>query len=572
MEIKLRPQQEYVLSRIKQSNKKLIIVNAPTGVGKSIINLLSANEIFGTAYITTPLRILVDQYRNDIENKFAENNLGKTIMGRQSYDCAYNIQEELRYGKIVPQRMKFLKADSGPCIEKKPTYFWEGHTYFWEGHKVKICPYRERGKCDYYNARDAAMISDVTLTTFDYFMKGIYPKIEQPIELSEGTTWNKRVGLIIDEAHNLPNKMTDMFTIEITRRTYPALQDDKQARDNFDEIKHRIDSGESVRDAITTFHLSYMTQLQSIIDQINEKEELTDIEKNDKQRLLKLQYRLNNLIDNINEENMILSMDDKHIQFRPFSPAPYLKDFWKDFDRILLTSATFFGLDQYMEDLGLDMPYEYIEVPSTFPPEKGMIEFPLNVRLSRDNFQDTLPEIVHAVDTILEKHPDERGLIHAHTYAYAKAIMEKTTQPDRIITHDSLTRSDALKEFLHSDRKDIVLLSVNMGEGLDLKDDLARFQIIVKCPYGNLGDPWTREHFNHSKKWYDYEAIKVILQASGRIVRSEEDYGTTYILDMRVYDLIKKYYDSMPLWFRERIEAKEKVDMKKIQDELGLNF
>ena len=41
---------------------------------------------------------------------------------------------------------------------------------------------------------------------------------------------------------------------------------------------------------------------------------------------------------------------------------------------------------------------------------------------------------------------------------------------------------------------------------------------------------------------------------------------------MRVYDLIKKYYDSMPLWFRERIEAKEKVDMKKIQDELGLNF
>ena len=565
MEIKLRPQQEYVLSRIEQNDKKLIIVNAPTGVGKSIINLLSANEIFGTAYITTPLRILVDQYRNDIENKFAENNLGKTIMGRQSYDCAYNIQEELRYGKIVPQRMKFLKADSGPCIEKNPTYFWEGH-------KVKICPYRERGKCDYYNARDAAMISDVTLTTFDYFMKGIYPKIEQPIELSEGTTWNKRVGLIIDEAHNLPNKMTDMFTIEITRRTYPALQDDKQARDNFDEIKHRIDSGESVRDAITTFHLSYITQLQSIIDQINEKEELTDIEKNDKQRLLKLQYRLNNLIDNINGENMILSMDDKHIQFRPFSPAPYLKDFWKDFDRILLTSATFFGLDQYMEDLGLDMPYEYIEVPSTFPPEKGMIEFPLNVRLSRDNFQDTLPEIVYAVDTILEKHPDERGLIHAHTYAYAKAIMEKTTQPDRIITHDSLTRSDALKEFLHSDRKDIVLLSVNMGEGLDLKDDLARFQIIVKCPYGNLGDPWTREHFNHSKKWYDYEAIKVILQASGRIVRSEEDYGTTYILDMRVYDLIKKYYDSMPLWFRERIEAKEKVDMKKIQDELGLNF
>ena len=564
MEIKLRPQQEYVLSRIEQSDKKLMIVNAPTVVGKSIINLLAANNMFGTAYVTTPLRILVDQYRNDVESKFSEHNLGKTIMGRQSYDCEYLIQEELRYGKIAPIRRKFLKADSGPCIEKNPTYFWQGQ-------KVKKCPYRERGMCDYYNARDIAMVSSVALTTFDYFMKGIYPKLEEHLP-TDVLAWRKRTGLIIDEAHNLPNKMTDMFTVEITRRTYPALQDDKQARDNFDEIKHRIDGGESAKDAITTFHLSYMTQLQNLIDQINEKEVLTDIETRDKQRLLRLQYRLNNLIDNINGENMILSMDDNHIQFRPFSPAPYLKDFWKDFDQILLTSATFFGLDQYMEDLGLDMQYEYIEVPSSFPPEKGLVEFPLNIRLSKDNFQDTLPDVVHAVDAILEKHPDERGLVHAHTYAYAKAIMEKTKYQDRIITHDSSTRSDTLKEFIRSDRKDIVLLSVNMGEGLDLKDDLARFQIIVKCPYGNLGDPWTKEHFNRSKKWYDYEAIKVILQASGRIVRSEEDYGVTYVLDMRVYDLIKKYYDSMPLWFRDRIEAKERIESQKIQDELGLNF
>ena len=564
MEIKLRPQQEYVLSRIEQSDKKLIIVNAPTGVGKSIINLLAANNIFRTAYVTTPLRILVDQYRNDVESKFVEHNLGKTIMGRQSYDCEYLIQYETKYGKITPQRMKFLKADAGPCIEKNPTYIWEGS-------KVKQCPFRS--SCDYYNARDMAMVSNVALTTFDYFMKGIYPKIEEHQNLpTDVLTWKKRTGLIIDEAHNLPNKMTDMFTIEITRRTYPALQDDKQARDNFDEIKHRIDSGESVKDAITTFHLSYMTQLQNLIDQINEKEVLTDVETHDKQRLLRLQYRLNNLIDHINGDNMILSMDDNHIQFRPFSPAPYLQEFWQQFDRILLTSATFFGLDQYMEDLGLKMEYEYIEVPSSFPPEKGLVEFPLNIRLSRDNFQDTLPDIVHAIDAILEKHPNERGLIHAHTYAYAKAIMEKTKYQDRIITHDSSTRSDTLKEFLQSERKDIVFLSVNMGEGLDLKDDLARFQIIVKCPYGNLGDPWTREHFNRSKKWYDYEAIKVILQASGRIVRSEEDYGTTYILDMRVHDLIKRYYSSLPYWFRDRIEAKDRIESQKIQDELGLNF
>jgi hypothetical protein len=28
----------------------------------------------------------------------------------------------------------------------------------------------------------------------------------------------------------------------------------------------------------------------------------------------------------------------------------------------------------------------------------------------------------------------------------------------------------------------------------------------------------------------------------------------------------------MPLWFRDRIEAKERIESQKIQDELGLNF
>ena len=39
-----------------------------------------------------------------------------------------------------------------------------------------------------------------------------------------------------------------------------------------------------------------------------------------------------------------------------------------------------------------------------------------------------------------------------------------------------------------------VLISPSLHLGLDLKDDLSRFQIIVKVPYGNLGDRWIH-HF-----------------------------------------------------------------------------
>jgi len=34
-------------------------------------------------------------------------------------------------------------------------------------------------------------------------------------------------------------------------------------------------------------------------------------------------------------------------------------------------------------------------------------------------------------------------------------------------------------------------------EGLDLKDDLARFQIVMKMPYPSLGDPLIKRKSTH---------------------------------------------------------------------------
>ena len=80
-------------------------------------------------------------------------------------------------------------------------------------------------------------------------------------------------------------------------------------------------------------------------------------------------------------------------------------------------------------------------------------------------------------------------------------------------------------------KKASVLLSPSMTEGVDLKGDLSRFQIICKIPYPYLGDQIVRKRMHKHKDWYGLQTAKAIVQSCGRSVRSSKDTAVTYILD-----------------------------------------
>ena len=84
-----------------------------------------------------------------------------------------------------------------------------------------------------------------------------------------------------------------------------------------------------------------------------------------------------------------------------------------------------------------------------------------------------------------------------------------------------------------------------MTEGVDLKDDLSRFQIICKVPFPYLGDKLIRKKMNKWNWWYDLQPAKTVIQSVGRSVRSETDTAVTYILDSsweRFYKKNHSYY------------------------------
>ena len=70
-----------------------------------------------------------------------------------------------------------------------------------------------------------------------------------------------------------------------------------------------------------------------------------------------------------------------------------------------------------------------------------------------------------------------------------------------------------------------------MTEGVDLKDELSRFQILMKVPYPYFGSPLVKKKSSKYSWWYGFSTAKIIVQSIGRSVRNENDTAVTYIMD-----------------------------------------
>ena len=149
--------------------------------------------------------------------------------------------------------------------------------------------------------------------------------------------------------------------------------------------------------------------------------------------------------------------------------------------------------------------------------------------MNAKEIDNTLPKMAKVVEELLEAHPDEKGIVHCHTFKIANYLKDNI-KSKRLLIHETSNREEMLQKHMQSD-KPTVLLSPSMSEGVDLRDDCSRFQIICKIPYPYLGDKVVKKRMNKWPGWYPLQTAKSIVQAVGRSIRSVDDHAVTYILD-----------------------------------------
>lgn len=234
--------------------------------------------------------------------------------------------------------------------------------------------------------------------------------------------------------------------------------------------------------------------------------------------------------------------------------------FWgKGVKKLVLLSATISKED--IRQLGLDgRRVTFVNADSPIPVGNRKIIAESIANVNYRNSNKSIKEITEYIrEVLLPKHQGEKGVLHA-TYALLP-LLKKELRGPQFVFHDSKDKMKKYQEFLDSPPEDgKVFVACGLQEGIDLKDDRARWQAVVKVPWLSLGDPAIREKVKNEETYYRWQALKDILQASGRVCRGPDDYGVTYILDSSFERLYDNSRDLTPAWFSEALVRRRKSE------------
>jgi Rad3-related DNA helicase len=160
-----------------------------------------------------------------------------------------------------------------------------------------------------------------------------------------------------------------------------------------------------------------------------------------------------------------------------------------------------------------------------------------------------------AVQGVLERHEEESVLVHSHSYELTKLIAEalQTSSSRPVLTYlKAKDKDDAVHEFRRMEGDAPVLVAPSLGRGVDLPDDLCRVVVVAKIPYASLGDKQISARLHDTEDgqlWYTLQAMRELVQMTGRGVRSKSDWCVSYVLDEGMVQILKKTQWLLPDWW-----------------------
>ena len=191
--------------------------------------------------------------------------------------------------------------------------------------------------------------------------------------------------------------------------------------------------------------------------------------------------------------------------------------------------------DVFCPAMGIDRrDCAYIEVDkSPFPAENRPVHWLDTVRLNSSSTAGDLAAAYEEVVRLLALHPDEKGIVHTTSIRQCTelcGVIGGARETIQVYGGGPMEREAALERHAESSGP-TVLVSPGLWNGVDLKDDLSRFQVVLKAPYPSMADMRTARIAGTNQLWYRYRAMARLVQGIGRSVRSEDDHAVTYVVD-----------------------------------------
>lgn len=534
-----RPGQKQAIEHILQAfdeGIKYVFLEAPTGSGKSAIGFTVA-QFFEDSYYLAPQKFLQDQLMKDFGDDGRHIfNLPPMVdlKGRNAYPCNYwdrvlnnegdpehlaqiTEQQRERFAKLAA---KHLGCDEGECKRQDVS-------------KLDYCDKH----CVYFNRLYKALASKICLMNFHSFL----------FQSAVVHRFGHRKLLIIDESHNSESVLMKFVEMKVSDRLFqgkvkfPRLKSVQQYLDYFDKI--------AIDDLIMERRMSAIAN-----------EETKIVEQLDSLRMRLKQIRQSSPEDWVSIWEKNDNDTVRTIYIKPIFVKKYAKELLFDIaDHVLFMSATILRANIMSDSLGINHDEcKFFQLPSTFPASKRRIYYRPCGKMNYREKQDTLPKVVEEINFLCDHHKGQRGIIHTHSFDIMRYILDNCDSDVRNrLLHQNQIQFKGDKKLLlslHAEKSDSIIIAPAMHEGLDLKDDLGRFQILCKIPYPSKGDPQIAARMKLSGQYYNWLSALKLVQSYGRIIRHDKDHGVTYVLDSGFRYFVESNSHMIPEWFLEAIK------------------
>ncbi|WP_428325540.1 helicase C-terminal domain-containing protein [Nitrosopumilus sp.] len=531
--------QKEILADIEEqfnSGYKKIVLCAPTGVGKSLVGA-TVSKFFDSSFTVTASKHLQDQYIKDIP-------FLKPVKGKQNFPCLKlmaaekvdNSRRAMRWG---------LTCEKGECIERTSKNGKE---------VIETCKFKPTIKqveentqdshsCHYYLQKYEALVSKHSLWNYHAFfqiMKFNKKLFEDYLD---------RKVSVFDEAHKIEDQIIQFVGFDIFAG---QVDECNLSTDKYDFTD--LDSMISLTDDIA---YSYAKKIKDIkespgFENDPDYELISRLERR-YDRAAQAKIDISSDKDNfvVNDPVRDLNGNFRTISVKPIDVSKFANEFFETEYQIFM-SATI-DKKSFCENMGLKKDeVAFVDTPkSPFPIKNRNVDL-LNIRrLSYGSTEEDELEVIKTIDRILDEHSTERGLILTSSIPRCQKILRylspKNTRRIRIChskNKDGKTQDEVISE--HASDPTGVLLSSSLWEGVDLKDDLSRFQIIAKVPYPNYKEKRIKAKMDKFPLWYTSQTLTKLLQGFGRSIRSEDDWARTYVLDAAANNVFFKAQQMIP--------------------------
>ena len=445
----------------------------------------------------------------------------------------------------------------------------------------------EHQVCPYYLSHDLVRWCDVAVGDYNYYF--------DPYAMLHGLTvanqW--RVGILVDEAHNLIERARGMYSAQMdqaflktVRKSAPVLL--KKTLDSVNRCwnelhKTQIDTYQTYCSIPAKFINALQKAASGIADYQAANPDYID---SGLQRFyfdaLHFLY-IADLFDTHSLFDITLTPETaakSHLSvlcLRNIIPAPFLAPRFADSHCTTVFSATLTPWHFYNDTLGLPADTAWIDVETPFKPEQLKVQVVSQISTRYRHRQASLQPMADVMAGQYARQPGNY-LAFVSSFAYLRQLADLFTQhhPEIPVWEQSPSMDEARREaFLErftetSQGIGFAVLGGAFAEGVDLPGQrlIGAFIATLGLPQVNPVNEEIRQltgkTFGDGYEYtYLYPGIRKVVQAAGRVIRTQTDQGVLYLMDDRytrqnVRNLLPKWWH---LTHRAQLQEPETDDI-----------